>query len=90
MYQVQKCLKLTASFPSLQARDKHNYNTRSAMQNILDIPLTKTSIYGTKSVKYHCIRGCNLLGKNFRQVPENELSHSNIKSYLKHKCFDQY
>lgn len=75
MYQNQKCLKLTAPFPSLQARDKHNHKTRSAMQNLLDIPLTKTCVYGTKSLKYHCIRICKNLEKNFNQVPETELSH---------------
>ena len=41
MYQIQHNPKLSASFPAIHAKDKHNYNTRSATRNILDIPLTK-------------------------------------------------
>ena len=46
MCQIQHSPKLSASFPTLYARDNQNYNTRSAMHNLLDIPLTKTNIYG--------------------------------------------
>ena len=46
MYQIQHRPKLSAFFPALHAKGKHNYNTRSATHNLLDIPLTKTNMYG--------------------------------------------
>ena len=56
MYQIQHRPKLSASFPALHAKDKHNYSTRSATHSLLDIPLTKTNRYGKNSVKNYCIR----------------------------------
>ena len=44
MYEIEHRSKLSASFPAFHATDKHNYNTRSATHNCLDIPLTKTNI----------------------------------------------
>ena len=46
MYQIQHRPKLSASFPTLYAKDKQNYNTRSATYNLLDIPLTKQICMG--------------------------------------------
>ena len=44
--------KLSTSFPGLHAKDKHSYNTRSATRNLLlDIPFTKTNMYGKNSIK---------------------------------------
>ena len=57
MYQMQHSPKLSASFPALHAKDKRNYNTRSATHNLLDIHLTKPNMYGKNSIKNHCIRG---------------------------------
>ena len=51
MYQIQHSPKLRVSFPTLYAKGKHNYNTRSATHNLLDIPLTKTNMYGKNSIK---------------------------------------
>ena len=53
--EIQNCLfmhhfeqdnALIASFPALCSRDKHNYQTRCAAHNLLDIPLTRTNKYG--------------------------------------------
>ena len=44
MYQIQHSPKLSAYFPTLYAKDKHNYNTRSATHNLFDILLTKKKI----------------------------------------------
>ena len=90
MYQIQHRPKLSASFPPLHAKDKHNYNTRSATDNLLDIPLTKTNMYGKNFIKNHCIRDWNNLKKDLSDIPDSELSLSKIKSYLKQKCFGQY
>ena len=51
MYQIQYRPKLSASFPALHAKDKHNYNTRSATHNLLDTPVIKTNMYGKNSIK---------------------------------------
>ena len=60
--------KLSASFPTPYTKDKHNYNTRSAKCNLLDIPL---------------IRHWNNLKRDFWDIPDSEPSLSKIKSYLK-------
>ena len=44
-------------------KEKHNYNTRSARKNFLDIPLCQTFAYGTQSCKHHCIKDWNRLKK---------------------------
>ena len=51
MYEIQHRPKLSASFPALHAKDKPNYNTRSATHNLLDIPFTKTTMYGKTLLK---------------------------------------
>ena len=90
MYQIEHKPKLSASFPALHAKDNHNYNTISATHNLLDIPLTKTNMYGKNSIKNHCIRDWNNLKKDLSDIPESELSLSKITSYLKHKYLGQY
>ena len=80
MYQIQHSPKLSATFPTLYAKDKHNYNTTSATHNLLDIPLTKTNMYGKNSNKNLCIKDWNNLK---RDIPDSQLSLSKIKNYLK-------
>ena len=89
MYQIQHSPKLSASFPTLYVKDKHNHNTRPATHNLLDIPLTKTIMYEKKSMKDHCIRDWNNLKRDLSDIPDSELSFSKI-SYLKQKYFGQY
>ena len=43
MYQFKKNDALATSFPALHSSDKHNYQTRSATQNLLDVPLARTN-----------------------------------------------
>ena len=90
MYQIQHRPKLSASFPALHAKDKHNYNTRPATHNLLDIPLTKTNIYVKNSIKNHCIKDWSNLKRDLSDILDSELSLSKIKSYLKQKYFGQY
>ena len=67
----------------------NNYQTRSATQNLLDVPLARTNKYGKESVKYQCIRDNNFK-KKFPQIPENKLSNIEIKGILKQAVFNQY
>ena len=90
MYQIQHSPKLTAFFPTLYVKGKHNYSTRSATHNLLDIPLTKANIYGKNSIENFCIRDWNSLKRDFSDIPEPELSLSRIKSYFKQKYYGQY
>ena len=83
MYQVEQNNALATYFPALHSRDKHNYQTRTATQNLLDVPLARTNKYGKESVKYQCIRDWNNFKKKFPQIPENELSNMKIKRILK-------
>ena len=55
MYQVEQNNALATSFLALHSRDKHDYQTRSATENLLDVPLAKTDKYGKESVNYQCI-----------------------------------
>ena len=82
MYQIEHSPKLSAFFPTLYVKDKHNYNTRSATHNLLDIPLTKTNMYGKNSIKNLCIRDWNNLKRDFSDIPDSELSLSKIKVIL--------
>ena len=88
LYQVEQNNALATSFPALHSRDKHNYQTRSATQNLLDMPLTRTNKYDKESVKCQCIGDRNNFKKKFPQIPENELSHMKIKRILKQTIFD--
>ena len=90
MYEIQHRPKISASFPALHAKDKHNYNTRSATHNLLDIRFTKTNMYWKNSIKNHCIRDWNNLKKDLSDIPDSEPSFSKIKIYLKQKYFGQY
>ena len=83
MYQVKQNNALAISFPALQSRDKHNYQTRSATQNLLDVPLARPNKYGKEFVKYQYIRDWNNFKKKFPQIPQNELSNMKIKRILK-------
>ena len=73
MYQIQYSPKLIASFSALHAKDKHNYNTRSGITShcFLDIPLTKTNMYG-KNTYWN-----NL--KKLSDISNSEISLSKIK-----------
>ena len=90
MYQVEQNHAFATSFPALHSKDKHNYHTRSATQNLLGVPLARTNKYGKESVKYQCIRDWNNFKKKFPQIPENKLSNMKIKRILKQAIFDQY
>ena len=64
MCQLQQNKKLASAFPGLvYTKEKHNYNTRSARKNLLDIPLCQTFTYGTQSSKYQCIKDWNRFKK---------------------------
>ena len=41
MYQVEENNALATSFPAFHSIDKHNHQTRSATQNLLDVPLAR-------------------------------------------------
>ena len=90
MYQVEQNNALATFFPALHSRDKHNYQTRSSTQNLLNVSLAKTNKYGKESVKYQCIRDWTNFKKKFPQIVENEQSNKKIKRILKQAIFDQY
>ena len=56
MYQDEQNNALVTSFPAFHSKDKHNYQTRSATQNLLDVLLARTNKYGKQSAQYQCIR----------------------------------
>ena len=51
MYQIEHSPKLSAYFPTLYAKDKHNCNTRSATHNLLGFLLTKKICMGKTLLK---------------------------------------
>ena len=77
-------------FSVLHSKDKHNYRTRSATQNLLDVPLARTNKYDKKSVNYQFIGDWNNFRKKLPQIPENKLSNMKIKRIRKEAIFDQY
>ena len=64
MCQLEQNKKLAATFPRpVYTKEKHNYNTRGARKNLLDIPRCQTFSYGRQSCKYQCIKDRNRLKK---------------------------
>ena len=82
VYQFEQNNALATSFPGLHSRDKHNYQTRSATQNLLDVSLVRTNKYGKDSVKYQCIRDWDNFKKKFLQIPKKKLSNLKIEIIL--------
>ena len=80
MYQIEQNNALATSFLALHSKDKHNDQTRSATQNLLDVPLSRTN---KNASEYQYIRDWNNFKKKFPQIPENKLSHMKIKRILK-------
>ena len=60
MCQLGQNKKLAATFSGLvYSKEKHNYNTRSARKDLLDISLYQTFTYEMQSCKYQCIKDWN-------------------------------
>ena len=88
MCQLEQNKKLASTFPGLvYTKEKHNYNTRSARKNLLDIPLCQTFTYGTQSCKYQCIRDWNRFKK---QNSTENLTYPVVKSILKKNILASY
>ena len=88
MCQLEQNKKLTSTFPGLvYTKEKHNYNTRSARKNLLDIPLCQTFTYGTQSCKYQCIKDWNRFKKE--NSTEN-LTYPVVKNILKKNILASY
>ena len=88
MCQLEQNKKLTSTFPGLvYTKEKHNYNTRSARKNLLDIPLCQTFTYGTQSCKYQCIKDWNKFKKE--NSTEN-LTYPVVKNILKKNILASY
>ena len=87
MYQVEQNNALAAFCLAVHSKDRQ---TRSATQNLLDVPLARTNKYGKESVMYQCVRDWNNFKKKFPQIPENKLTYMKIKRILKQAIFDQY
>ena len=89
MYQVEQNNALPTYFPAMHSRDKHSYQTISAIQNLLDVPLAKTNKYGKESEvsMYHRLEQLQ------KEIPTNtrkKLSNMKIKRIVKQAIFDQY
>ena len=84
VYQFEQNNALATSFPALHSRDKHNYQTRSATQNLLDVSIVRTNKYGKESVKHQCIRDWDNFKNKFPQIPKKKLSNLKIKIILEH------
>ena len=50
MYQVEQNNALATSFLNVHTKDKPNYQTRSATQNLLDVTLARANKYGKVSM----------------------------------------
>ena len=56
VFSLEQNPQLLPSFKVFHCGHTHNYSTRSANKNILDIPYSQTYTYGTKSVMHSCIK----------------------------------
>ena len=84
MYQIQHGPKLSASFPTLYVKDKHDYNTTSATNDLFRYSFNKNKYVWEKLFKKDNLKN------DFSDIAGSELSLSKIKRFLKQKCFGQY
>ena len=74
MYQTQQSPNFSETLPALYAKDKHNYNTRLTTHNILDIPLTKSNMYGKISIKTIALEIGTIWKKDLSDIPDSEFA----------------
>ena len=82
--------QILSSFKIFHCGHTHNYSTRSANKNILDIPYPQTYTYGTKSVMYNCIKDWNNFKRSFPKLFQGWLTYPRIKSVLTDHLLNQY
>ena len=83
-------LQLLSYFNFFHCGHTHNYSTRSANKNILDIPYSQTYTYGTKSVMHSCIKDWNNFKRSFPKLFQGQLTYPRIKSVLTNHLLNQY
>ena len=82
--------QLLSPFKIFHCGHTHNYSTRSANKNILDIPYSQTYTYGTKSVMHSCIKDWNNFKRSFPKLFQGRLTYPRIKSVLTNHLLNQY
>ena len=91
MHQLDQDKELAKTFVRLTHKsEKHNFNTRSDNQNLLDIPLNNTTAYGTSSCKIWCIKDQNKFKKSITKLNHGKLSYAKVKSLLTSQMFQGY
>ena len=83
VFSLEQNPQLLSSFKIFHCGHTHNYSTRSANKNILDIPYSQTYTYGTKSVMHSCIKDWNNFKRSFPKLFQGQLTYPRIKSVLK-------
>ena len=82
--------QLLSSFKIFRCGHTHNYATRSASKNILDIPYSQTHIYGTKLVMHSSLKEWGSFKRSFPNLFQGQLAYSRIKSVLTSHLLNQY
>ena len=83
--------KLANSFADLKyCGDSHNYQTKSEIKELLDMPLLKTQIYGTLSVKYNYIKDWNNFRNNFPNLLPHQCIYTLVKKQVKNFLINKY
>ena len=90
VFSLEQNPQLLSSFKIFHCGHTHNYSTRSANKNILDIPYSQTYTYGTKSVMHSCIKDWNNFKRSFPKLFQGQLTYPRIKSVLTNHLPNQY
>ena len=90
LYYGSQIYLLLSSFKNVHSGHTHNYSTRSASKDILDIPYSQTYTYGTKSIMCSCIKDWNNFKKSFPKLFQGQLTYPRIKSVLTYHLLNQY
>ena len=90
VFSLEQNPQLLSSFKIFHCGHTHNYSTRSANKNILDIPYSQTYTYGTKSVMHSCIKDWNNFKRSFPKLFQGQLTYPRIKSVLTNHLLNQY
>ena len=90
VFSLEQNPQLLSSFKIFHCGHAHNYSTRSASKNILDILYSQTYTYGTKLVVRSCIKDWKNFKRSFPNLFKDQLTYSRIKSVLTNHLLNQY
>ena len=91
MSQIETNRKSANSLADLKhCGDSHNYQTKSKVKGLPDIPLLNTQIYVIQSVKCNCTKDWSNFRNNFLNLLPNQSKYILVKKQVKNILISKY